>query len=206
MPTTAGLSQVDMALLIGWKCASGDWAQMGLQPGEAKDLLVRFIDVMLQGNKLEAITKSKLYLQNALMALRRGSFEEIQGDAPFQRYAHGNMISLTKAFTGEGLNFDQVWNDRFAPGWQERIRRQAPIHILGLDGDSEENALEAIGAPDQETRVASEYWFLNFTFGKSWKPMLHATTSSEDGGRHFSMHDIEVFPNIRKRIFFRLPW
>ncbi len=179
---------------------------MNLQPDEAKELLVRFIDMMLQGNKLEAITKSKLYLQNALMALRRGSFEEIQDDAPFQRYALGNMISLTKAHTGEGVDLDQVWNDCFAPGWQGRILRQEPIHILGFEGDSQENALEAIGAPDEETRVASEYWFLNFTFGKSWKSLLHATTSSEDGGRHFSMHDIEIFPNIRKRVFFRLPW
>ena len=45
---------------------------------------------------------------------------------------------------------------------------QNPIRITGDVGDCEERALEVIGAPNRETRVAAEWWYLYHTLGNNW--------------------------------------
>ena len=67
--------------------------------------------------------------------------------------------------------------------------------------------MEVKGAPDRAIRVAAEYWYLYYTFGLSWTPgMPHGTEGAKEGGAHFSARDIQILPDTRKRVYFRLPW
>ncbi len=199
-----GVSQADILFLTAWKCAAGEWDQLGLAADQAREMLFDFIGV-IQGDRIQAIRHSRLSLQNSLMALRRGSFEEIQREAPFLDYANRNLLELVGAWTAGGkVEFASLWEKLFAPGWQDKMQHQEPILIAGSGGDSEENALETIGAPDQQTRVATEYWYLNFTFGKLWKALLHASMTSEDHVSRYSVHHVEIFPKMAKRVYFRV--
>ena len=85
-------------------------------------------------------------------------------------------------------------------------KTQNSIRVVGATGDCEERALEVKGAPDRKTRVAAEWWYLYHTFRQGWTPGMHFTTVAKDGNAHFSVHNIHVYPDARKRIYFRLPW
>jgi len=86
------------------------------------------------------------------MSLRRGTFEEIQQQAPFSRHAQRNMEALLRAWNGKGeAGFTQAWERTFAVGWDTAREPQEPIRIIGEGGDCQERALEVLGAPDRET-------------------------------------------------------
>ena len=110
------------------------------------------------------------------MASRSGTFEETQQQSPFSRAAQRNMDTLLHAWVNEGeTGFARVWAEVFAPGWETARSAEDPIRVVGDTGDCEERALEVRGAPDSETRVAAEWWYLFHTLGRSWKPETHST-------------------------------
>lgn len=209
-PTAAGegLSDTELAWLIAWNAAAGAWDRIGLSTDEAKQALLHFMRCMLvNGDGLKAVKESRIWLRQSLMALRRESFEAIQSEAPFNRDTLLNFEALARAWQEAGeQGVTQKWNEIFAPGWQERRHSHAAVRVVGGPGDSEERALEVVGAPDRETRIAAEYWYLYYTYGRNWKGLMHATVNAEKGDRHFSMHEICILPDRRKRIYFRLPW
>lgn len=199
------LPQIQLVWLLGWNIAAGEWQRIGLSPPTAKEFLMDLFS-KLQGDLSHLAKTSAGRLQHCLMALRTETFEEIQQEAPFSRFAHENMKTLLQSWSDEGeAGFTRVWNNIFHAGWETQRQSQNAIRIVGVMGDSKERALEVVGAPDRETRVAAEWWYLRYTFGLDWTPGMHMTTTQNASGDRFSVHNIELSDGSRKQIFFRLP-
>jgi hypothetical protein len=89
----------------------------------------------LNGGGLEVVKVSSGRLQQRLMSLRRGTFEEIQQQAPFSRHAQCNMETLLRAWNEEGeAGFTQTWERIFPVGWDTAREPQEPIRIIGEGG------------------------------------------------------------------------
>lgn len=206
MADTSGLSEIELVWLIAWNSAAGEWDRIGLDEAEARDFLLDLVR-KLQGDPLDAAKHSRGRLQQRLMALRRGAFDQIQQEAPFSQHARRNMDALLRAWMEHGdSGFARAWERIFEPGWQATRELENPIQIIGDIGDCEQRALEVKGAADQETRVAAEWWYLYYTFGRGWKPGMHATTLPNKDGAHFSVHTIQILLDVQKQVYFRLPW
>lgn len=206
MAETSGLSEIELVWLIAWNSAAGEWDRIGLEEAEAREFLLDLVR-KLQGDPLDAAKQSRVRLQQGLMALRRGDFQEIQREAPFSRNARHKMESLLRAWVEEGdAGFARVWERIFQPGWEAARGLESPIQIIGEIGDCRERALELKGTADRETRVAAEWWYLYYTFGRGWMPGMHATTIPNEDGIRFSVHNILILPDTEKQVYFRLPW
>jgi hypothetical protein len=200
------LNQIEFVWFLGWNVADGRLTRIGLEQTSGRQFLLDLLS-KLHGDPLEGVKKSGSRLQQRLMALHRGSFEEIQEQSPFRRQAQRNMDTLLRAWIQEReTGYTRVWDEVFQQGWEAARESQKPIQIIGDVGDCEERALEVKGAPNRETRVAAEWWYLYHTFGSNWKPMMHFTTVPNGDGACFSVHDITVLPDSRKLVYFRLPW
>jgi len=201
-----GFSPAEFIWLLGWHIADGKWDRIGLSESSARRLL-RDLVSKLHGDPFDAAKQSRGRLQQGLMALRRATFEEIQQESPFSTQARDNMGALMHGWAEAGeAGFEQAWDEIFRPGWDASRRPQDPIRVVGETGDCEDRALEIQGAPDQEARVAAEWWYLYYTFGQGWRQGMHATMRSKDDGTHFSVHDIYILADTRKRVYFRLLW
>jgi len=201
-----GLTDVQMMLLIGWNLSAGYWSRLGLSPAEAKDLMSNFAK-QIGDNPVKVVKESRPHIQQALMALRKEPFEAIQGEAPFRLHAQTNMKRLLNAYMESGdSGFDETWPQVFSNDQEVQPADYQPIRVVGGGGESRETALEVVGAPDGETRVAAEWWYLRYTFGWEWEPGFHATTTKDESGNRFSVHDGRLPGGSRKQIFFRLPW
>jgi hypothetical protein len=200
------LNQIEFVWLLGWKIADGRWGQIGLEPTSGRQFLLDLLS-KLHGDPLEGVKKSGGRLQQRLMALQRGSFEEIQEESPFSWQAQRNLDTLLRAWMQEReTGYSRAWEEVFQPGWEAARESQKPIQIIGDVGDCEERALEVKGAPNRETRVAAEWWYLYHTFGSKWSPEMHLTTVPNVDGARFSVHDITVLPDSRKLVYFRMSW
>jgi hypothetical protein len=207
MAERPGLSDIELAWFLAWSIADGEWARVGLDQAKGRELLLDLFSQIKKGDRLQAAKESGMRLQQSLMALRRHTFEEIQLESPFSRLAQRNMRNLLRAWTEEGdAGFARAWEQIFQPGWEAAQEAPNPIRIIVDTGESEDRALEVTGAPDTETRVAAEYWYLYYTFGRGWTQTIHYTTRANEHGAHFSVHNIHIFPNSHKQIYFRLPW
>jgi hypothetical protein len=199
------LTQIEFIWLLGWNIADGRCGQIGLEQTAGGQLLLDLFS-KLHGDPMEGAKNSRGRLQQRLMALHRGSFEEIQEESPFSRQAQHNMDALLRAWmqTGE-TGYARVWDEVFQPGWEAGREPQNPIQITGDVGDCEERALEVIGVPNRETRVAAEWWYLYHAFGSNWTPGMHCTAVGADNSARFSVHNITVLPDNRMPVYFRLP-
>jgi len=200
------LTPGELAWLLGWNVADGRWGRIGMDERAARGSLL-FLFTNLQSDAgLEVVKTSSGWLQQRLMSLRRGAFEEIQRHAPFSRHAQRNMGALFRAWKEEGeARFAQAWEGAFPVGWETAREPQEPIRIIGEGGDRKERALDVLGAPDAETRAAAEWWYKFYTCEPGWMPGLHVTTRPDESGTHYSGHEIEIPPDIRRWIYFRLP-
>jgi hypothetical protein len=198
------LSDIEMAWLIAWNIAAGYWNRVGLTPAEAKQLILDFAR-QLQGNPVEAVTQSRVNLQQTLMALRRESFEEIQDEAPFRQHAQQNLLRLLRAYVATGdSGMATAWHQVFPEGLEMRPATHQPVRVIENGGESADTALEVIGAPGRETRVAAEWWYLRYRFGRNFTPGMHMTTIEDANGDCFSIHNVALSDGSRKRVFFRL--
>jgi hypothetical protein len=205
MEERPGLSQAELVWLIVWNVVGGEWNRIDLDQENARTFLLDCLRKM-QGNPCEAAEAARVQLQRSLMALRRETFERIQQESPFSEQAQRNMGVLLSAWLNDGeAGFARAWAEVFPPGWEAAREQQEPIQISGDVGDCAERALEVRGAPDRKARVSAEWWYLFYTFGKSWEPGTHSTRIGKQDGTFYSVHDIHVFPNSRRTVFFRLP-
>jgi hypothetical protein len=53
-------------------------------------------------------------------------------------------------------------------------------------------------------RVAAEWWYLRYRFGRNFTPAMHMTTVENAKGDCFSVHNIALPNGSRKQVFFRL--
>jgi hypothetical protein len=200
------LTQIEFVWLLGWNIADGRWSRIGLEQLSARHFLLDLFS-KLHDDPLGGAKSSCRRLQQRLMALHRGTFEEIQQESPFSRLAQRNMDGLLRAWMDDReAGYARAWEQVFQPGWEAALESQEPIQIIGDVGDCEERALEVIGAPDRQTRVAAESWYLYHTFGGNWTPGMHFTTSAHESAARFSVHNITVLPDSQKQVYFRLPW
>ncbi len=198
------LSDIEMAWLIAWNIAAGYWNRVGLTPTEARKLMLDFAK-HLQGNPVEAVTRSRVNLRQTLMAVRRESFEEIQGEAPFRQHAQQNLLRLLSAYQAAGdSGMTTAWHQVFPEDREVQPVTTQPIRIIENDGESSDTALEVIGAPGRETRVAAEWWYLRYRFGRNFTPGMHMTTTENANGDCFSVHNIALSDGSRKQVYFRL--
>lgn len=206
MDKSQGLSEIELMWLIAWNLAAGYWDKVALAPDQAKTLMFDFAR-QLQGNPLEAARNSWIHMRQALMTLRKDSFEDIQAEAPFRPHAYRNLQRLLTAHIESGdLGMEKAWQEIFPEGREVEPEKYQPIRVIGGNGESEETALEVIGAPDRETRVAAEWWYLRYQFGWEWEPGIHMTTTKNASGERFSVHDGQLSSGVGKQLFFRLPW
>src|SRR4051812_34272198 len=113
MTDRPGLSQIELSWFIAWIIADGDWGGVDLEQEGGRKLLLQFFGY-LEDKPLEAAQQARIRLQQCLMALRRGTFEEIQRESPFSRYAEGNMESLLQAWMEEHESgFTRKWSEIF---------------------------------------------------------------------------------------------
>lgn len=160
----------------------------------------------LRSKPADAVRHSRVTLQQALMALRRGTFEDIQSEAPFRPHAQTNLLHLLTAYVMAGdAGIAKAWREIFPDDREVPPVKHQPIRIMGGDGESSNQALEVLGAPDQETRVAAEWWHLRYRFGRGFTPGMHMTTMPNASGESFSVHDIELAGGLSKKVYFRLP-
>jgi serine/threonine protein kinase len=115
-----GLSDAEIAWLIAWNIAAGEWNRVDLSEEQGRKFLLDLIS-KLAGDPLEVAEEAWMVLQRCLMALRREGFEDIQQEAPFSRYALSNMLALARAWMEGGeIGLLRKWADVFAPGWEAR--------------------------------------------------------------------------------------
>jgi hypothetical protein len=200
------LTTVEFVWLLAWNIADGRWAEIGIEETAGRGQLLYHFSKLHDDGLLEVLKKSSGRLQQRLMALHRGTFEEIQRYAPFSRPAQRNMETLLRAWKEEGESgFSHAWERTFPGGWERAQEPENPIRIVGDGGDSEVRALDVVGAPDQETRVAAEWWYKYYAFGTEWRPGLHLTTRPDANGTGYSVHELEIPPDGKRWIYFRLP-
>jgi hypothetical protein len=205
MADCPGLSEIELFWLIAWNIAGGEWGRIDLEQESAHKLLLSCFG-QIQEEPTKAANVARIQLQQSLMALRRDTFEHIQQECPFSQHAQRSMEALLHAWVNDGeVGFVRAWAEVFRPGWETARETQEPVRVVVDTGDCEERALEVKDAPDRETRVSAEWWYLYYTFGKSWEPGTHSTRIGKEGGECFSVHDIHVHPNSRRTVFFRLP-
>ena len=201
------LSPIEFVWFLAWNIADGQWDKIGIGETAGRGQLLSHFSKLQGGGRFEVLKESSGRLQQRLMALRRGTFEEIQQEAPFSRQAQQNMEDLLRAWKDKGeAGFTRAWQQTFPAGWDAAREAQDPIRIVGEVGDCEERALEVKGAPDRHIRVAAEWWYLYYTFGHNWTPGMHFTTGPNQNGVRFSVHNITLLPDERRPVYFRLPW
>lgn len=201
------LNTIEFVWFLAWNIADGQWAKIGIGETAGRGQLLCHFSKLQDGGRFEVLKESSGRLQQRLMALRRGTFEEIQQEAPFSRHAQQNMEDLLRAWKNKGeAGFSRAWEQAFPVGGEAVREPQDLIRIIGEVGDCEERALEVKGAPDRHIRVAAEWWYLYYTFGRNWTPGMHFTTGGNQEGVRFSVHNITVLPGDNKRIYFKLPW
>ena len=126
------LSQIEFIWLLGWNIADGRWGRIGLDETAGRGLLLDLFG-KLHGD-LEVVKESSGRLQQRLMALQRGTFEEIQQESPFSRHAQRNMDSLLRAWKEDGeAGFVRAWEAVFPVGWDATREPQDPIRIMGRE-------------------------------------------------------------------------
>ncbi len=79
------LTTIEVVWLLGWNIADGRLGRIGLDEAAGRDLLVDLFRKLHGG--LDVVKQSGGRLQQRLMSLRQGTFEEIQQQAPFSSHA-----------------------------------------------------------------------------------------------------------------------
>jgi hypothetical protein len=203
MTERPGLTDYEEVGLIALFIADGRWADLGLTEERAKIFLQQFFR-SLKGDLHHAIKACFLGLQNALMALRKDTFEAIQQEPPFSSFGRKTMRRLLDAWTEEGdRGFMDCWMTTFSPGWQSKREPQQPIGVEVDTGSSAERAIRIVTA-DKQLKVHAEYWYLHYLYGREWSCETQTLTKPDSEGRQYDVLDIKLSDNWRQRVYFRL--
>lgn len=190
------LSELEMTYVLFSYLVSGDWQDMGVSEEQAREWILKFIR-LAKNHGTKAVKGLFIGMQNTLMAHRKDSFEKIQREPFFSPFARSNAIELDTAWTDGGdSGFRIEWNRIFAPGWKTTRTRRSPVLIAGGPGHSRESCLVVVNAPDAETRVSAEYWYLYYTWGRDW------TMGAQAAFEHYDVIDLAFADGSEVRVFF----
>lgn len=200
------LRQGELPYLGAMYIASGNWEGLDNLEEVARDFLLRIISG-LKKHGYYTIRDIVWIMQNTLMAQRKSHFYTIQKQPPFMRFTFNNMVLLDEAWvSGGGEGFSAKWNQIFAPGWRDLASLHDIVRLTGGPGDSADTAF-TVHAPDYETRVCAEYWYLYYTYGrmyKDWQPRIQRLTSPDELGRQFDVIDLRLPDGGERTVFFLL--
>lgn len=197
------LREAEVWFFGAMQIAAGDW--QGLKDSEESAQL--FMMVVLESLKKQGKTiRSTVWMmQNLLMAMRKSDFETIQLGPPFLPCVRNHMESLSEALDlGGEHGFKKMWKVVFRPGWQEEAPRHQIIRLSGGPGDSADTAIR-VHAPDGETRICAQYWYLYYTYGRkeqSWRPGVQGITFPDEQGREFDVMNVRLPDGEEKKFYF----
>lgn len=199
----ARLTEEDMVGLGVCFAADGLWTPIGLEAREAEAMVMSFFNHLTvpRRDRLKSVVQRTM---NSLMATRRSGFDKIQEEPPFSLFAAETLREMEKRYTDDGPEEARsYWRERFSPDVPVQ-RVPAPIvQVEDRGGDSAENAIE-IAAPDQESWIYAQYWYLSYWLGRDWKSSGHMTPRSTGDGYHYSELWLEMPDETPYRVWFRI--
>jgi hypothetical protein len=159
----------ELCLLVTF-FVSGRWQEMAGTEEESREFVLEFVRSLKQDRDHAVMRSIFLKMQQALMAHPgKWSFERIQEEPPFSEFAQENALRLHNAWLGAGDNgFRDEWKRIFTSDWKARAATQNVVTVQGGPGQSAETAI-VLNAPDVQTRVAAEHWYLYYTYGREWR-------------------------------------
>ena len=197
-----GLSQSELAELAVWFVAAGRWAEAGLSEAEAKELVCHFFKCLSTPAK-DSLEASYLSLQNALMAMRQGTFESIQSEPPFSRAGRTGMKALLKAWLeGDEAELKRRWEEVFRPSWRQAQQDRA-IRIAGGPGGTPDTAIEVV-TDYRDDKTFAEYWHLYYQYGRSWHCEMQMSTAPDSRGRRYDLLNLRFHDGQGRRLYFLL--
>jgi hypothetical protein len=159
---------------------SGRWEEMAGIEEDAREFALEVTQALKHHDK-QTVRALFGRTKQALMSNHgKWSFERVQQEPAFSEFGLQNMIRLVQAWKAAGdAGFRQEWNRTFTAGWQRNAPAHRVVTIRGGPGDSAETAF-VLDAPDVETRVAAEHWYLYYTYGEAWQLELQKLIGQHD--------------------------
>src|SRR5215472_11627988 len=183
---------------------SGNWTAIEMSEQVAQYFLLKFIRNM-KTHGYFAVREVVWMMQNLLMAQRARDFVMVQKDAPFSPVILNNLVQLDEAWVSGGDDaFLAKWGEIFHPRWREALPKHELIRMTGGPGDCPDTAFW-VHAPDAETRICAEYWYLYYTYGrmyKDWETSSQCLTPADELGREFDVIVIRLPNGDEKPVFF----
>ena len=197
------LREGELLYLAGMNVAAGNWELFGNSEQEARTFLMSMIAI-LKNHGPDEIRNLVWKMQNILMAQRDGDFLSIQTNAPFIPCVRNHMETLDECWVAGGeAGFLEMWDIAFRPGWREKVVPHEIIRLSGGPGESGDTAFR-VYAPDGETRICAQYWYLCYNYGrihKDWKPGVQGLTFPDEQGREFDVMNV-ILPDGEERKFY----
>lgn len=198
------LSRIELTYLGAMYIACGNWEGLDNSEESARDFLLNVIGA-LKSHGYNTIRAIVWIMQNTLMAQRKSHFLTIQKEPPYMRFTFRNLLLLDEAWSsGRDQAFHSEWDEIFASGWKDAVPPHELIRITGGPGDSEDTAF-IVHAPDAETRICAQYWYLYYTYGrmyKDWQPGVQGLTFPDEKGREFDVMNVRLPEGREEKIFF----
>lgn len=197
------LNEGELLYLIAMHVAAGWWEDFGNSEERAKSFLMSMIKV-LKAHGPEAIRDLVWTMQNTLMAQRKDDFQTIQMQPPFIPCVRNHLEILDEWWVSDGeQGFNEMWDMVFRSGWRAEVVPHEIIRLSGGRGDSAETALR-VHAPDAETRICAQYWYLHYTYGRrneDWKLGIQGLTVPDERGREFDVMNV-ILPDGEENKFY----
>ncbi len=187
------LSADENVCLIASHIAAGRWMQISMDEPQALTWFLHFLQ-SLRGEPSEAVLAIYTMTRSILMAHHKTDFLGIQLQPPFLEFARTNTEKLANALRDrQEKGFKAEWQEIFSPGWYDRQPEHIIITYDGGPGDSRDSAL-VMHAPDAESSVHAEYWYLFYQFGRDWRLGRQLKEQAGVNGKFYDC--LEVVPPV----------
>jgi hypothetical protein len=125
------LSEWEIGILTVLFIADGKWDKLDLNEEQAQNLVHRLFGCFGENDTIKAVYLS---LQNALMARRKDTFEEIQEEPPFSRRGQRTLTRLFEAWKDAGeQGLTECWNIVFCDG---SCLEEEPRRLVRVEADT----------------------------------------------------------------------
>ena len=195
------LSTDENVCLIAAHVASGRWMQISMDEPQAMTWFLHFLQ-SVRGEPSEAVPAVYAMMRSVLMAHHKTDFLGIQLQPPFLEFARFNTEQLANALRErQEQGFKSQWQEIFSPGWYDRQPEHIIITYDGGPGDAFDNAV-AMHAPDAETSVHAEYWYLFYHFGRDWRLGRQIKEQAGVNGKFYDCLEIVPQDGPAKFVYF----
>lgn len=204
MEKRPALSESSLVLLSLANIASGKIAN------EADQAVVDHLDVALKmislvqdksgGEDTGSLVKGLLAdLQCQLMAYRKDDFFTIQQEGPFCPQGRENLVALVDALRSGGKEKVMALYRELETTGRLTCGKNEVTSYSGGPGDNRGNAV-VIHAKNGSLGVATEYWYLSYTYGAV--TVVDAVTVTGTDGKVYDQVRVDDYKGERKSVFF----